>query len=140
MKHARSDYDRIQDPDGKIPANEPVFLIRGQDVCAYATSDPLCRTRRDRRRRPEDGGSDPCPRQGNAAVATDDRRLESPHVPEGALAPARAEDQPIPIMSEAAIRAVFNAPDDMTVAEVRKLIEDTERIEAGGAGEVLRTR
>lgn len=31
MKHARTDYDRIQDPDGKIPDDEPVFLIRGQD-------------------------------------------------------------------------------------------------------------
>jgi hypothetical protein len=31
MKHARHDYDRIQDPSGKIPADEPVFLIRGQD-------------------------------------------------------------------------------------------------------------
>lgn len=31
MKHARSDYDRFQDPAGLIPENEPVFLIRGQD-------------------------------------------------------------------------------------------------------------
>lgn len=34
MKHARQDYNRIQDPTGKIPANEPVFLLRGQDICA----------------------------------------------------------------------------------------------------------
>ena len=34
MFHARSDYDRIQDPEGKIPDNEPVFLIRGQDIVA----------------------------------------------------------------------------------------------------------
>ncbi len=34
MKHARKDYNRIQDPDGKIPENEPVFLIRGQDIAA----------------------------------------------------------------------------------------------------------
>lgn len=34
MKHARSDYDRIQDPDGKIGADEPVFLLRAQDICA----------------------------------------------------------------------------------------------------------
>lgn len=34
MKHARPDYDRIQDPAGLIPANEPVFLIRGQDLAA----------------------------------------------------------------------------------------------------------
>ncbi len=31
MRHARADYDRIQDPAGKIPEDEPVFLIRGQD-------------------------------------------------------------------------------------------------------------
>lgn len=34
MKHARDDYDRIQDPAGLIPADEPVFLIRGQDKAA----------------------------------------------------------------------------------------------------------
>lgn len=32
MKHARSDYDRIQDPAGIIPEDEPVFIIRGQDL------------------------------------------------------------------------------------------------------------
>lgn len=32
MKHARPDYMRIQDPAGEIPADEPVFLIRGQDI------------------------------------------------------------------------------------------------------------
>lgn len=32
MKHEREDYNRIQDPAGLIPENEPVFLIRGQDV------------------------------------------------------------------------------------------------------------
>ena len=37
MKHARKDYDRIQDPAGKIPENEPVFLIRGQDAAGPAT-------------------------------------------------------------------------------------------------------
>ena len=31
MKHARDDYNRIQDPDGLIPEDEPVFLIRGKD-------------------------------------------------------------------------------------------------------------
>lgn len=31
MLHARSDYNRIQDPAGVIPADEPVFLIRGKD-------------------------------------------------------------------------------------------------------------
>lgn len=42
MKHARPDYNRIQDPAGLIPDDEPVFLIRAQDaasgaaVCAWA--------------------------------------------------------------------------------------------------------
>lgn len=31
MKHARKDYNRIQDPENKIPEDEPVFLLRGQD-------------------------------------------------------------------------------------------------------------
>jgi len=31
MKHARPDYDRIQDPAGLIPDDEPVFLLRAQD-------------------------------------------------------------------------------------------------------------
>lgn len=31
MLHARRDYDRFQDPDEKIPMNEPVMLFRGQD-------------------------------------------------------------------------------------------------------------
>jgi len=31
MKHARSDYNRIQDPLNLIPKEEPVFLLRGQD-------------------------------------------------------------------------------------------------------------
>lgn len=31
MKHARADYDRIQDPAGLIPDDEPVFLLRAQD-------------------------------------------------------------------------------------------------------------
>jgi hypothetical protein len=44
MKHLRADYDRFQDPEGKIPDDEPVFLLRGQDpsagfaVHAYAVS------------------------------------------------------------------------------------------------------
>jgi hypothetical protein len=37
MKHAREDYNRIQDPENKIPADEPVFLIRAQDTSAAAT-------------------------------------------------------------------------------------------------------
>lgn len=31
MRHARSDYSRIQDPSGLIPEDEPVFLLRAQD-------------------------------------------------------------------------------------------------------------
>lgn len=34
MKHARSDYNRIQDPEGLIPEDEPVFLLRAQDRTA----------------------------------------------------------------------------------------------------------
>jgi hypothetical protein len=34
MIHARDDYNRIQDPAGKIPAEEPVFLLRAQDKFA----------------------------------------------------------------------------------------------------------
>jgi hypothetical protein len=34
MKHAREDYNRIQDPLGLIPDDEPVFLLRGQDKLA----------------------------------------------------------------------------------------------------------
>jgi hypothetical protein len=37
MKHSREDYDRIQDPAGLIPEDEPVFLLRAQDECAAAT-------------------------------------------------------------------------------------------------------
>ena len=36
MKHARADYNRIQDPENKIPKDEPVFLLRGQDKFAPA--------------------------------------------------------------------------------------------------------
>lgn len=35
MRHARADYDRIQDPAGRIPDDEPVFLLRGQDPIAH---------------------------------------------------------------------------------------------------------
>lgn len=37
MIHARKDYTRrIQDTDQQIPADEPVFLIRGQDAVGAA--------------------------------------------------------------------------------------------------------
>lgn len=34
MKHARDDYNRIQDPEGKIGEDEPVFLLRAKDILA----------------------------------------------------------------------------------------------------------
>ena len=34
MIHARDDYNRVQDPAGLIPEDEPVFLLRGQDQLA----------------------------------------------------------------------------------------------------------
>lgn len=39
MKHAREDYDAIQDTSGKlgIPDDEPVFILRGQDKLAADT-------------------------------------------------------------------------------------------------------
>lgn len=36
MRHARRDYDPIQDPRGIIPVDEPVFLLRGKDICVPA--------------------------------------------------------------------------------------------------------
>ncbi len=46
VKHARPDYDRIQDPLGLIPADEPVFLLRAQDRTAADTvSDWVLRNR-----------------------------------------------------------------------------------------------
>lgn len=36
MQHSREDYNRIQDPAGLIPEDEPVFLLRGQDIAAPA--------------------------------------------------------------------------------------------------------
>jgi len=34
MIHAREDYNRIQDPAGKIGEDEPVFLLRAKDQFA----------------------------------------------------------------------------------------------------------
>jgi hypothetical protein len=36
MQHGRADFQRIQDPEHKIPEDEPVFLLRAQDPCAGA--------------------------------------------------------------------------------------------------------
>ena len=32
MIHAREDYQRFQDPEGKIKEDEPVLLFRAQDI------------------------------------------------------------------------------------------------------------
>lgn len=37
MLHARPDYNRIQDPAGKIGDDEPVFLLRAQDLAMVET-------------------------------------------------------------------------------------------------------
>ncbi len=34
MLHARKDYNRIQDPWGRIGPDEPVFIVRAQDKIA----------------------------------------------------------------------------------------------------------
>ena len=31
MLHAREDYNRIQDPEGKFGEDEPVFIVRAKD-------------------------------------------------------------------------------------------------------------
>jgi hypothetical protein len=43
MKHARPDYDRIQDPAGLIPEDEPVFLLRAQDLAAPGAIQAWCK-------------------------------------------------------------------------------------------------
>lgn len=42
MLHARKDYNRIQDPLGIIPDNEPVFLLRGQDALTIPVMTRYC--------------------------------------------------------------------------------------------------
>lgn len=37
MKHLRSDYDDLTALDARIPDDEPVFLLRGQDPAAAPT-------------------------------------------------------------------------------------------------------
>lgn len=37
MKHASAKWNRIQDPEHKVPENEPVFLLRAQDATAVKT-------------------------------------------------------------------------------------------------------
>ena len=43
MKHAREDYNRIQDPENIIPEHEPVFLLRGKDAAAPAAIEAWCK-------------------------------------------------------------------------------------------------
>jgi hypothetical protein len=44
MWHSRPDYNRIQDPAGIIPQDEPVFLLRAQDNCAVPTLESYKRS------------------------------------------------------------------------------------------------
>lgn len=100
MKHARPDYDLIQDPRGKIPKDEPVFLLRGQDPKAQACmrlwcelaakdgSDPRLTTlvqnhialvdewQRKIRVKPSDLPNDPNPSTGTAAEIAKDQVWE----------------------------------------------------------------
>lgn len=34
MKHANPKFNMVQDPSGRIPDDEPVFLLRGRDLLA----------------------------------------------------------------------------------------------------------
>lgn len=43
MKHAREDYNRFQDPDNKIPQDEPVMLFRAQDKYAVKALEAYVR-------------------------------------------------------------------------------------------------
>lgn len=38
MKHNREDYNRIQDPEGLIASDEPVFLVRSKDKLCPTTT------------------------------------------------------------------------------------------------------
>jgi len=37
MLHSRKDYQNLEELDKKIPKNEPVFVLRGQDLAAADT-------------------------------------------------------------------------------------------------------
>lgn len=43
MIHARNDYQRLQDPEKKIPQDEPVFLLRAQDQTSAEVVRHWCR-------------------------------------------------------------------------------------------------
>ena len=54
MIHAREDYnERIQDSAGLIPADEPVFIVRGQDAVGFLAVRAWAHLHR------VNGGSDP---------------------------------------------------------------------------------
>lgn len=66
MKHARDDYDRIQDPAGLIPEDEPVFLFRAQDRFAAEALDRYAETL-EREVRHRDEALTDCPIANNLA-------------------------------------------------------------------------
>lgn len=79
MKHARYDYNRIQDPSGKIPEDEPVFLLRAQDPIAYEIVSIYAQ-------RAEEIGADPllveAARQHSAAMWRWPTKKACPDMPE----------------------------------------------------------
>lgn len=87
MKHARSDYDPIQDPRGLIPADEPVFLLRGQDIAAPAAIMAWVEEARAQGADPEI--IDAALAQADAMMKWQDRdggKWKVPDMPSGALA------------------------------------------------------
>jgi hypothetical protein len=67
MLHARPDYqDRFQDAAGLIPDDEPVFLIRGQDLAAIPAARAWCQAA-------DDLGADP------AIIQLVERHIERVH-------------------------------------------------------------
>ncbi len=69
MKHARPDYDRIQDPAGRIPADDPVLLFRAQDKHAAAVARFHADLVERGLRRPRDRCLDPPPHSADRGVA-----------------------------------------------------------------------
>lgn len=53
MRHARADYNDITAVDARIPADEPVFLLRGQDRLAAETVRHYARLTREHGGDPE---------------------------------------------------------------------------------------
>lgn len=89
MLHARSDCMRIQDPEHKIPADEPCFLLRGQDPFApeillrYAGKLRLSGGNPDMARMVEDHAQ-----KMMACQALPKVRIHTPNVPNEILYPA----------------------------------------------------